>query len=139
MAEGKAIPYGVYDIADDSAMVSVGIDHDTAQLSVAAIGAWWEQLGKARYPAADTLTITADCGGSNGNRTRLWKTELQRLADHTGLAIRVYHFPPGTSKWNKNRAPPVQLHLQELARAAADLLRSHRQPDRRDDHQHRPS
>jgi len=101
MAEGKAIPYGVYDIADDSAMVSVGIDHDTAQFSVAAIQAWWEQLGKARYPAADELTITADCGGSNGNRTRLWKTELQRLADHTGLAIRVCHFPPGTSKWNK--------------------------------------
>ena len=101
LADGKAIPYGVYDIADDSAMVSVGIDHDTAQFSVAAIQAWWEQLGKARYPAATRLVITADCGGSNGNRTRLWKTELQRLADLTGLEITVCHFPPGTSKWNK--------------------------------------
>ncbi|HME03050.1 MAG TPA: ISAzo13 family transposase [Solirubrobacteraceae bacterium] len=101
MAEGKAIPYGVYDIADNSAMVSVGIDRDTAQFSVAAIRAWWEQLGHARYPEANSLTITADCGGSNGNRTRLWKTELQTLADDTGLEIVVCHFPPGTSKWNK--------------------------------------
>jgi transposase len=101
MAAGKAIPYGVYDIADDSAMVSVGIDRDTAQFSVAAIRAWWEQLGQARYPAAGRLVITADCGGSNGNRTRLWKTELQKLADDTGLQITVCHFPPGTSKWNK--------------------------------------
>ncbi len=101
MAKGKAIPYGVYDIADDSAMVSVGIDHDTAQFSVAAIRAWWEQFGRERYPDAHTLTLTADCGGSNSNRTRLWKTELQGLADHTGLQITVCHFPPGTSKWNK--------------------------------------
>jgi hypothetical protein len=81
--------------------VSVGIDRDTAQFSVAAIRAWWEQLGHARYPDATSLLITADCGGSNGNRTRLWKTELQRLADQTGLQIQVCHFPPGTSKWNK--------------------------------------
>jgi len=101
MAEGKAIPYGVYDIADDSAMVSVGIDHDTAQFSVAAIQAWWQQLGHGRYPDATQIVITADCGGSNGNRTRLWKTELQRLADDTALQICVCHFPPGTSKWNK--------------------------------------
>jgi hypothetical protein len=101
LAGGKAIPYGVYDIADDSAMVSVGIDHDTAQFSVAAIRAWWEQLGQTRYPKATRLVITADCGGSNGNRTRLWKTELQRLADLAGLEITVCHFPPGTSKWNK--------------------------------------
>ena len=101
LAAGKAIPYGIYDIADDSAMVSVGIDHDTAQFSVAAIQAWWEQLGHARYPDATQLVITADCGGSNGNRTRLWKLELQRLADETGLEIEVCHFPPGTSKWNK--------------------------------------
>jgi hypothetical protein len=101
MADGKAIPYGIYDIADDSAMVSVGIDHDTAEFSVAAIQAWWEQLGRSRYPAATRLVITADCGGSNGNRTRLWKTELQRLADLIGLQITVCHFPPGTSKWNK--------------------------------------
>ena len=101
MANGKAIPYGIYDIAHDTGFVSVGIDRDTAQFSVAAIRAWWQQLGRERYPDADSLTITADCGGSNGNRTRLWKTELQRLADDTGLAITVCHFPPGTSKWNK--------------------------------------
>jgi transposase len=98
---GKAIPYGIYDLADDSGWVSVGIDHDTAQFAVASIESWWEHLGRKRYPDASTLQITADCGGSNGNRTRLWKTELQRLADHTGLEIQVCHFPPGTSKWNK--------------------------------------
>jgi len=101
MADGKAIPYGIYDIAEDTGFVSVGIDRDTAQFSVAAITAWWDQLGRQRYPDATSLVITADCGGSNGNRTRLWKTELQRLADHTGLQISVCHFPPGTSKWNK--------------------------------------
>jgi transposase len=98
---GKAIPYGVYDIAEDSGFVNVGIDSDTAQFSVASIRAWWQQLGQERYPDATTLTITADCGGSNGNRTRLWKTELQSLADQTGLELTVCHFPPGTSKWNK--------------------------------------
>jgi transposase len=101
MADGKAIPYGIYDIAQNTGFVSVGIDRDTAQFSVAAIAAWWDQLGRERHPNAHSLTITADCGGSNGNRTRLWKTELQRLADHTGLQINVCHFPPGTSKWNK--------------------------------------
>lgn len=98
---GKAIPYGVYDVANDEGWVSVGIDHDTAQFAVASIEGWWQQLGRQRFPSAQALTITADCGGSNGNRTRLWKTELQRLADHTGLAVRVCHFPPATSKWNK--------------------------------------
>ncbi|MGH8574084.1 MAG: ISAzo13 family transposase, partial [Gammaproteobacteria bacterium] len=98
---GKAIPYGVYDIAQDEGLVSVGIDNDTAAFSVASIGAWWEQLGRERYPDANSLTITADCGGSNGNRTRLWKTELQRFSDETGLQVHVCHFPPGTSKWNK--------------------------------------
>jgi len=101
MAKGKAIPYGIYDIAENSGFVSVGIDRDTAQFSVAAIRAWWQQLGSQRHPGARRLTITADCGGSNGNRTRLWKTELQRLADDTGLEICVCHFPPATSKWNK--------------------------------------
>ena len=98
---GKVNPYGVYDIALDEGWVSVGIDADTAQFAVASIRSWWEHLGRTRYPAAKTLTITADCGGSNGNRTRLWKTELQCLADETGLSISVCHFPPGTSKWNK--------------------------------------
>jgi len=98
---GKVNPYGIYDLANDEGWVSVGVDADTASFAVASIRSWWEQLGSERYPEAKTLTITADCGGSNGNRTRLWKTELQRLADETGLAIRVLHFPPGTSKWNK--------------------------------------
>ena len=100
-ALGKVNPYGVFDIAGNAGWVSVGIDADTAEFAVAAIRSWWEQLGAQRYPEARTLTITADCGGLNGNRLRLWKTELQRLADETSLAIRVCHFPPGTSKWNK--------------------------------------
>ncbi|MDQ3608193.1 MAG: ISAzo13 family transposase [Actinomycetota bacterium] len=100
-AIGKAIPYGVFDIAASDGFVNVGISNETAQFSVASIRAWWQQLGRTRYPGATTLTITADCGGSNGNRTRLWKTELQQLANETGLAISVCHFPPGTSKWNR--------------------------------------
>lgn len=98
---GKVNPYGVYDLRLDEGYVSVGIDADTAEFAVNAIGSWWKHLGQERYPDATELTITADCGGSNGNRTRLWKTELQKLADHTGLEIRVCHFPPGTSKWNQ--------------------------------------
>jgi hypothetical protein len=100
-AVGKAIPYGVYDIATNEGFVNVGITAETAQLAVASIRAWWQDLGQERYPAARALQITADCGGGNGNRIRLWKTELQKLADDTGLTIRVCHFPPGTSKWNK--------------------------------------
>jgi hypothetical protein len=98
---GKAIPYGVYDIATDQGWVNVGIDHDTAQFAVNSIRGWWEHLGHARYPNATRLQITADCGGSNGNRTRLWKVELQTLAQETGLEIHVCHLPPGTSKWNR--------------------------------------
>jgi len=98
---GKAIPYGIYDVGKDEGWVSVGISADTAAFAVAAIASWWKSLGAKRYPEAKVLTITADCGGSNGYRTRLWKTELQRLADRTGLRIRVMHYPPGTSKWNK--------------------------------------
>jgi transposase len=98
---GKAIPYGVYDIGANHGFVNVGITRETAAFAVASIQSWWEQLGRPRYPNASTLQITADCGGGNSNRTRLWKTELQKLADHTGLEISVCHFPPGTSKWNK--------------------------------------
>jgi transposase len=98
---GKAIPFGVYDIAANHGFVNVGITNETAAFAVASIRSWWEQLGKQRYPKASRLQITADCGGGNGNRTRLWKTELQRLADDTGLQVSVCHFPPGTSKWNK--------------------------------------
>lgn len=100
-AIGKAIPYGVYDIASNEGFVNVGITAETAQLAVASIRAWWQDLGAERYPTARWLQITADCGGRTGNRVRLWKTELQKLADQTGLEIRVCHFPPGTSKWNK--------------------------------------
>jgi DDE family transposase len=98
---GKAIPYGVYDIAADRGWVNVGIDHDTAQFAVNSIRGWWEHLGHRSYPTATRLQITADCGGSNGNRTRLWKVELQTLAQETGLEIHVCHLPPGTSKWNR--------------------------------------
>ncbi len=98
---GKVNPYGVFDIASNEGWVSVGITADTAAFATASIRSWWQHLGSERYPDAKTLTITADCGGSNGNRTRLWKIELQKLADETGLAISVCHFPPGTSKWNK--------------------------------------
>jgi len=100
-ALGRASPYGVYDIANDSGWVSVGVDHDTSAFAVNAIRSWWENDGIARFQNATTLTITADGGGSNGSRVRLWKVELQKLADETGLEIVVRHFPPGTSKWNK--------------------------------------
>ena len=100
-AVGKAIPYGVYDMARNEAWVSVGRDHDTPAFAVASIRQWWTMMGRQAYPAADALYITADAGGSNGYRTRGWKTALQRLADDLGLCIHVSHFPPGTSKWNK--------------------------------------
>ena len=98
---GRAVPYGVYDIADDAGWVSLGVDHDTGAFAVNAIRSWWLQMGRARYPNARRLTITADGGGSNGSRVRLWKVELQKLADELGIAITVCHLPPGTSKWNK--------------------------------------
>jgi len=98
---GKGIPYGVYDMTHNQGWVSVGIDHDTAEFAVAAIRRWWEQMGQQRFPAARQLLITADGGGSNGTRNRLWKVALQGLADETGLRVSVCHFPPGTSKWNK--------------------------------------
>jgi DDE family transposase len=98
---GKAIPYGVYDLRRDEGWVSLGIDHDTASFAVNAIRRWWQQMGRRAYPRARSLVITADAGGSNGPRVRLWKWELQRLANRIRLAITVCHFPPGTSKWNK--------------------------------------
>ena len=98
---GRANPYGVYDIGADEGWVSVGTDHDTSAFAVQTIRRWWFSMGRARYPKATELTITADGGGSNGYRVRLWKLELGRLARETGLRIRVCHFPPGTSKWNK--------------------------------------
>jgi hypothetical protein len=98
---GKAIPYGVYDIHGNEAGVSVGISHDTAEFAVAAIRRWWQKLGRNRYAGAKRILVTADSGGSNSSRCRLWKVELQKLADKTGLIIEVCHYPPGTSKWNK--------------------------------------
>jgi hypothetical protein len=98
---GKAIPYGVYDITHNQGWVSVGIDHDTAEFAAASIRRWWHEMGVARFPRASRLMITADGGGSNSCRSRLWKVALQELADATGLRLSVSHFPPGTSKWNK--------------------------------------
>jgi hypothetical protein len=98
---GKAIPYGVYDLTRNAGWVSVGIDHDTASFAARTIRRWWRTMGNPVYPKARSLLITADSGGSNGARVRLWKLELQRLADATGLTVTVCHFPPGTSKWNK--------------------------------------
>jgi transposase len=100
-AVGKAIPYGVYDVGANNAFVSVGMDHDTPLFAVAAIKTWWLRMGVTRYPRARELFITADAGGSNGYRSRVWKAELQRLADELQLVIHVSHYPPGTSKWNK--------------------------------------
>jgi hypothetical protein len=101
LSEGKALPYGVYDLMENTGWVNVGTDHDTAVFAVASIRQWWATMGQARYPQATRLLITADGGGSNGSRNHLWKWELQRWADESGLTIRVCHFPPGTSKWNK--------------------------------------
>ena len=98
---GKVAPYGVYDLTRNNGWVSVGIDHDTAAFAVATIGQWWRKMRRAAYSKASHLLITADSGGSNGSRTRLWKVELQKMANQTGLTITVCHFPPGTSKWNK--------------------------------------
>ncbi len=98
---GRVTPYGVYDLARNQGWVTVGIDHDTAEFAMASIQHWWQTLGCAAYPGATSLLITADGGGSNGSRLRLWKLELQRFADESGLELRVCHLPPGTSKWNK--------------------------------------
>ena len=100
-AVGKAIPYGVYDVAANDGFVNVGTDHDTPVFAVISIETWWKRMGAKRYPNARSLFITADAGGSNGYRLHAWKAELQRLADKLDLAIHVCHFPPGTSKWNK--------------------------------------
>jgi hypothetical protein len=99
--EGKALPYGIYDLANNNGYVNVGVTHDTAEFAIASIRRWWSSMGKVQYPEASELYITADGGGSNGSRVRLWKTELQRFSTETGLKITVSHYPPGTSKWNK--------------------------------------
>jgi len=98
---GKAVPYGVYDIASNQAGVTVGIGHDTAEFAVGAIGRWWQRMGRKRYRSPRRILVTADCGGSNSPRTRLWLWELQQIADQTGMIFEICHYPPGTSKWNK--------------------------------------
>ncbi len=98
---GKVTPYGVYDLKHNTGWVSVGVDHDTAEFAVATLGRWWDEMGRELYPQATRLMITADGGGSNGSRVRLWKVALQRFVEETGLEVHVCHFPPGTSKWNK--------------------------------------
>ena len=98
---GKAIPYGVYDLTSNEGWVSVGIDHDTAEFATATVRRWWQEMGSKRFERATKLMITADGGASNSSRSRLWKTALQKLADHVGLCLEICHFPPGTSKWNK--------------------------------------
>jgi hypothetical protein len=100
-ALGKVVPYGVYDVGANEGFVSVGITADTAEFAVASIRTWLARMGRSRYPDMGELTITADCGGSNGARVRLWKVELQKLADDTRLTLHVHHYPPGTSKWNR--------------------------------------
>ena len=142
---GRAVPYGVYDLADNSGWVNLGIDHDTAAFAVHSIRRWWQELGRARYPDATRLLITADGGGSNGSRVRLWKRELQTLANEIGIDIIIHHLPPGTSKWNKacpreggDRAPPVLVHQPKLARPTTRQLSRHRRLDCGHHHQDRP-
>jgi hypothetical protein len=141
---GKVVPYGVYDVAANAGCVSVGIDNDTAQFSVNSIRRWLDVMGREQYPGADRLMITADGGGSNGSRVRLFKVELQKLADDTGLTLQVCHYPPGTSKWNKacpreggDRAQAVLPYHPDLARQAADQPARRGRTDRRDRHHNR--
>src|SRR5690606_11097200 len=112
--KGKVAPYGLYDLQSNEAGVSVGISHDTAEFAVETIRTWWNELGQQRYPEATSLVITADGAGSNGYRLRLWKLEVQGLVDELGFPITVCHLPPGTSKWKRDRAPPVLVHHPKL-------------------------
>jgi Rhodopirellula transposase DDE domain len=134
---GRAVPYGVYDLAANFGWVSVEVDHDTAAFAVNSIRHWWQAVGRARYPDATRLLITADGGGSNGSRVRLWKHELQKLANELGLDIVVSHLPPAPAV-EQNRTPALLLHQPELARQAARRLPGHRRIDLGDHHQNRP-
>lgn len=140
---GKVVPYGVYDVTANAGFVSLGITSDTAEFAVQSIRCWLERMGRERYPQATELTITADCGGSNGARVRLWKVELQKLADQTGLTLHVHHYPPGTSKWNKIEHR-LFCHITQnwrgrplTARPAADRSYRRRRADWRNHHQSR--
>ena len=132
---GKVVPHGVYDPTTNAGWVSVGITHDTAEFAVQSIRTWLERIGRPRYTGMRELMITADCGGSNSARSRLWKVELQKLADEIAMPIKVCHYPPGTSKWDK--APAVLPHHPELARQATRQPRCSGRVDRRDDDQNR--
>ena len=136
---GKAIPYGVYDLSRDEGWVSVGIDHDTAHFAVNAIRRWWNQMGRGAYRGTGHLVITADAGGSNRPRTRLWKWELQRFANRTGLSVTVCHYPPGTSKWNRIEHRLFSYIAMNLARQAAGQLGNRGQSDRRHHDTQRPA
>ncbi len=116
--QGKAIPYGGYDLARNEGWVRVGIDHDTARFAVHAIRRWWCVMGRPAYPDTRALLITADGGGSNGSRVRLWQWALQQFANRTGVAITVCHFPPGTSKWNTIEQPNLLLIREPYERFA---------------------
>jgi len=140
---GRAVPYGIYDLAANAGWVSVGMDNDTAEFAVQTIRRWWYEIGRFRYPDTKYLVITADGGGSNGSRLRLWKRELQRLANEIGIDIKVHHLPPGTSKWNKacpreggDRASAVLVYQPELAGPAVGQLPRHCRPDQRHDDRH---
>jgi hypothetical protein len=134
---GKVVPYGVYDVTANAGFVSVGITSDTAEFAVASIRCWLERMGRQRYPQARELTITADCGGSNGSRVRLWKLELQKLAEQTGLAIHVHHYPPGTSQWNKIEHR-LFCHITQNWRPTAQRSSRGGRVDWRNRHQRRP-
>jgi hypothetical protein len=127
---GKAVPYGVYDVAANTGWVNVGTDADTGVFAVESIRRWWNRIGACVYPGATRLLITADGGGSNGSRLRLWKTQLAELATETGLEITVAHLPPGTSKWNR-------IDHHELAWSPPADPRGRRRDDRRDHHHDR--
>jgi hypothetical protein len=134
---GKAVPYGVYDVTANTGWVNVGTDADTGAFAVESIRRWWNTIGKRTYPKAKRLLITADSGGSNGSRLRLWKTELAAFAAQAGIEITVLHLPPGNLEVEPDRTPPGQLHLDELARPPTAIPPGHHRDDRGDRHQDR--
>ena len=138
MSIGKAVPYGIYDVAQNRGFVNVGTSHDTPDFAVESIRVWWEQEGRTRYPLADSLLVLADSGGSNSARSRLWKVRLQELAD----ALQHHHHRVPSAAWHQqveqDRASTVRLHQHPLAGSAARRFRDDRQPHRRDQHHHRP-
>ena len=134
----RAIPYGVYDLTHDAGWVSVGVDHDTASFAVETLRRWWRRMGCVSYPAAGRLLITADGGGSNGSRNRLWKWELQQFADEMGLRVSVCHFPPGTSKWKKIKHRMFCHITEKLAGPAVGESGGGGEPDRPHDDAERP-